>query len=220
MPPTKKPPTKRQPAKPKIQLFDFAPYLEKYKDKFYTNSKNQTEIPVAVQFNILTEACRDWKLNFNTEIINATITSLFHSITSRVSIVDLDGKTLKSADGISTKYAYDYVALAAKSASEVADTISTGRALAKLGINIEGKFSTQEEMDVFRHSVKKPLDNTMRDAATLFANCPASLKKSCEINNISIKDMVSLVAPANNDSNKFATLLENHIAGLNGERKI
>lgn len=206
---------------PKIpEKFNFSSYLTKYEARFYTNNKGQTEIPVAVQYIILTEACKDWKLTFSTEIISSQITPLYHSIVVRVSITDLQGNVLKFADGISTKYAYDYVALAAKSASEVADTVATGRALAKLGINKDGKFSTQEEMDVFRQTSKKPLDDAIRQAAALFAECPSNIKKMCDMNNINIPDLISLVGPSKGNAVEFAKLIENHIVGMNGERKI
>lgn len=195
---------------------DFTHYISKYLEKAYTSQmSNQKHFSVPIQMTILREFCRDRGYSFTIET-NPQIGNLAHNVTNTISLLDKKGTLIARASGTSTKYAFNFAPMVREAATEIADTISTGRALAKLGITPDGSFTSEEENVLFQfmRDNSSITEKHMTHTANLFAGLPMEVKNLIKQKNLSVKDFVSFVDNANTPAALFEERVTNYINSL------
>lgn len=186
---------------------DFTSQIEKYVSGAYeSQATKQKHFNVPTQMKILREFCKD---NHVVPVvkIEASVNNLVHSVIATVEVLYPDGNLVGKASGASSKYGFNYAAMSREAATEIADTVATGRALAKLGITPDGTFTSEEENIVFQYmrdnsSISERL---LTHAANLFASLPVDTKNMIKERGLGIKDFQGLVDSVSTTKAVFET---------------
>lgn len=174
---------------------DFTEQINKYISGAYeSQATKQKHFNVPTQMKILREFCKDNRVTPVLKI-EASVNNLVHSVIATVEVLYPDGNLVGRASGASSKYGFNYAAMSREAATEIADTVATGRALAKLGITPDGSFTSEEENIVFQYMKDNSsiTERLITHTANLFAGLSMEMKNAIKERGIGLKDLQSLV---------------------------
>jgi hypothetical protein len=205
-----KKPAKASPAGTKEPVYvalDFTEQINKYIGGAYeSQATKQKHFSVPVQMKILREFCKDNKVTPVVKI-EASVNNLVHSVVATIEVLYPDGNLVGRASGASSKYAFNYAAMSREAATEIADTVATGRALAKLGITPDGTFTSEEENIVFQYMKDNSsiTERLLTHTANLFAGLPIDMKNAIKEKGLQLKDLQGLVDSVSTTKAVFET---------------
>jgi hypothetical protein len=173
---------------------DFTDLINEENPKAYASQTGSKHFTVPTQMRILRQFCAKNKCTFRIRSV-PTISALTHTVTTTVMIIGSNGMTIAEASSSSTKYAFNYAPMMREAATEIADTVSTGRALAKLGISPDGAFTSAEENVIFQFMKDNSsiTEKQITHAANLFAGLSLEVKNMVKEKGQQITDLLSLV---------------------------
>lgn len=176
------------------QSFDFAPYITEQINKSYVAKGGIRLFPVPVQISIFQSFAKDHNMGAIIRNSKVEITPFYHHVTVSAILRSMEsGRIFMQGMGSSTRYSWEYVGMARNAATESADTIATGKALAKLGITPDGALRSKEEEQAWEGI--QLLNNTdqIEAAAITFSKLTREVKYEAQKQGLDITDIIGLI---------------------------